>query len=128
MTSPSAVAIEDLHPALCQNLRRRKHICSVGVATQRDDRSVFEQKKYVADSALFALLDELLLQAEAGSVVDGAELDEGDHWASAYIESSFFFVASSSGWRLGEFQLGACPTATINGNSYCVQNTGRLPK
>jgi hypothetical protein len=36
---------------------------------------VFKQQKYVADFFFFAQGDQLLLQAEAGGVVDSAELD-----------------------------------------------------
>ena len=39
---------------------------------------MFKQKKDVADLFFFSQGDELLLQAEAGGVVDGAELDQGD--------------------------------------------------
>ena len=40
---------------------------------------MFEQKKNVANLSVLAQLDQPFLQAEAGSVVDGAELENGDH-------------------------------------------------
>jgi hypothetical protein len=39
---------------------------------------VFEQEQYVADLFFLAQLDQLLLQAEARGVINGAELDQGD--------------------------------------------------
>jgi hypothetical protein len=41
---------------------------------------VFEQKQDIADLFFFAERDQLLLQAEACGVVDGAELDDRDHF------------------------------------------------
>jgi hypothetical protein len=43
---------------------------------------MFEQKQNIADLIFFAQVDELPLQAQAGSVIDGAELDESDHTKS----------------------------------------------
>ena len=40
---------------------------------------MFEQQQDVADAAFFAQFDEALLQAQAGGVVDGAELEDRDH-------------------------------------------------
>jgi hypothetical protein len=39
---------------------------------------VFEQKQDISDLLRFAQFYQLLLQAQAGSVVDGAELNDGD--------------------------------------------------
>ena len=52
--------------------------CLLAVAAESDDRRMFEQQQDVADASFFAQLDQALLQAEAGGVVDGAELEDGD--------------------------------------------------
>ena len=46
----------------------------LGVASQGDDRRVFEQEKNVADAPFLAQFHQALLQAQAGSVVNRAEL------------------------------------------------------
>jgi len=46
---------------------------------------VFEKKQDVADLALLAHLDELLLQVQSGRVVERAELKNGDHFSSYYF-------------------------------------------
>jgi hypothetical protein len=40
---------------------------------------VFEEQKDIANTAFFAQVNEALLQAQADSVVDGAELEHGNH-------------------------------------------------
>lgn len=74
----AAVAFEKLDAALLQQIGRADHIRSLGVAAERDNRRVLEQKEDVADLVVFAEGDELLLQAKAGWVVDGVELDYRD--------------------------------------------------
>ena len=74
----SAVAFEKLDAALGEEFGRSDHVGGFRVAAQGDDRRVFEQQQDVADLLFFAQCDELLLQAQAGGVVDGAELDDGD--------------------------------------------------
>ena len=76
----AAVAFEALDSALGEPFRRRDHVGSFGIAAQRDDRLVLEQQKHVADFFFFAQSDKLLLQAQARGVIDGAELDDGDHF------------------------------------------------
>jgi hypothetical protein len=39
---------------------------------------MFEQKEDVADTAFLAQFDQALLQAQAGGVIHGAELEDGD--------------------------------------------------
>jgi hypothetical protein len=39
---------------------------------------MFEQQKSIADATVFAKRDQLLLQAEPGCVINGAELEDGD--------------------------------------------------
>ena len=46
------------------------------VAAESDDGRVFEQQKDVADAAFLAQFDEVFLQAQAGCVVDRAELED----------------------------------------------------
>ena len=43
---------------------------------------MFEQKQHVADASGFAEFDQFLLDAQSGSVVDTAELKDGDHLES----------------------------------------------
>jgi len=74
----AAVAFEQFDAALFQKLGRRDHVRALCVAAQRDDWGVFEQEEDVADLFFFAQSHELLLQAQAGGVIDGAELDDGD--------------------------------------------------
>jgi hypothetical protein len=40
---------------------------------------MFEQQQDIADAVFFAQFDEAQLQAQAGGVVDGAELEDGNH-------------------------------------------------
>ena len=75
----AAVAFEDFYAAEGQLLSRQQDVCRFGIATQRDDWRVLEQEQYVADAAGFAEFDQFLLDAQAGSVVDAAELEDGDH-------------------------------------------------
>ena len=72
----AAVAFVQLDAALGEEFGGGNYIRGVGVAAQRNDWFVFEQEKDVADLFFFAQGDQLLLQAEAGGVVDGAELDD----------------------------------------------------
>jgi hypothetical protein len=41
---------------------------------------VLEQKKSVANSAVFAKPNQLFLKTQAGGVVNGSELEDGDHF------------------------------------------------
>ena len=72
----AAVAFEQLDAALGKEFGRSDYVCGFRVAAERDDRRVFEQEQDIADLFFFAQRDQLLLQAQAGGVVDGAELDE----------------------------------------------------
>ena len=74
----AAVAFEELNAALGKEFGRGDYVRGFGVAAERDDGRVFEQEQDVADFFFFAQGDELLLQAQAGGVVDGAELDDRD--------------------------------------------------
>ena len=71
----TAVAFEELDTSLGEELGGRNYIRRFRVAAQCDDWRVFEQEKHVADLFFFAEGDELLLQAKARGVINGAELD-----------------------------------------------------
>jgi len=74
----AAVALEEFDAALGEEFGGCDYVRSFGVAAQRDYWLVFEQKQDIADFLFFAQSDELLLQAKACGVVDGAELEDGD--------------------------------------------------
>jgi hypothetical protein len=43
---------------------------------------VLEKEKNVADAALLPRIDQILLQAEGGSVIEQAELKSGNQWVT----------------------------------------------
>ena len=49
------------------------------VAAESDDGRMFEQQQDIADAVFLAQFDEALLQAQAGGVIERAELEDGDH-------------------------------------------------
>ena len=57
----AAVAFEKLNAALGKQLGRGDDVCSFRITAERNDRSVFEQKKNVANFFFFAKTYELLL-------------------------------------------------------------------
>lgn len=59
----TAVAFEELNPALGPEFGRGDYVCGFGIAAEGDDRRVLEQKQDVADLFFLAQSDELLLQA-----------------------------------------------------------------
>src|ERR1700733_15887715 len=71
----AAVAFEDLDAALGKQFRRRDHVFRFRVAAERDHGRVLEQEQNIADLLLLTQSDQLLLQAQARGVIDGAELD-----------------------------------------------------
>src|SRR5258708_29357849 len=75
----AAVAFEDLDSAQSQLVGRQQDVGRLRVASQGDDRRVLEQEQHVADASGFAEFDQFLLDAQSGSVVDAAELEDGDH-------------------------------------------------
>ena len=75
----AAVAFEEFDPTLLQEFRRGEYVRGFGIAAQGDYRFVLQQEKDVADFFFFAEGDQLLLQFQAGGVIDSAELDNGDH-------------------------------------------------
>ena len=48
------VGFEEFDAALGQEFGARDHVCGFGVASEGDDRRVFEQEKHVADFFFFA--------------------------------------------------------------------------
>jgi hypothetical protein len=77
----SAIALEHLDPASGQNFRRSQHIGRLGIAPERNDGSVFQQQQHVADPGRLAQINQFLLQAKAGSVIELTEFDDGNHVA-----------------------------------------------
>jgi hypothetical protein len=77
------VAFKKFDAALGEEFRGGSHISGFGVAPESDDRRVFEQEQDVANLFRFAQLDELLLEAETGGVVNRAELDDSDQIRTA---------------------------------------------
>ena len=75
----AAVTLEYFHAPPGQQLGRGHDVLLLAVAAESDDRRVFEQQQDIADAAFFAQVDEALLQAEAGGVVNRSELEDGDH-------------------------------------------------
>src|SRR5580704_11026018 len=75
----AAVAFEDFYAALREKFGGSDYVGGFGVATERDYRLVLQEEKDVADFFFFAQGDQLLLQAETRGVVDGAELENGNH-------------------------------------------------
>jgi hypothetical protein len=71
----AAVAFEKFDAALGEEFGRGDYIGRFCVTAQRNDRLVLEQKQDVANLFFFSEIDQLLLQAQAGGVVNGAELD-----------------------------------------------------
>ena len=80
----ASVALEHLDTLFSKFFRRSNHIRTVGVSAKSDDWTVLEQKQYVANSALFAQVDQPLLQAQSGGVINCSELDDGDHVSHLY--------------------------------------------
>lgn len=74
----AAIAFEKLDAALGKEFGRGDDVRGFGVTAKRDDRLVLKQEENVADFFFFAQGNELPLELEAGGVVDGAELDDGD--------------------------------------------------
>src|SRR5580658_855450 len=59
----TTIAIKDFDAAHRELLVRHNHVGSFCVPTKCDDGSVFEQQQNIANEAIFAKLNELLLQA-----------------------------------------------------------------
>jgi hypothetical protein len=86
----AAVAFEELNAALGEEFARGDNVNSFRIAAEADDGRVFEQEQDVADSFFLAQGDELLLQAKAGRVVNGAELNDGDQRFAFFLETRCF--------------------------------------
>src|SRR6185437_9288694 len=77
VTTP--IAFENLDPALRERLRRRHDVLRMRIAPERDHGSVLEQKQHVSYPSLFAKFDQAFLQAQAGRVINRAELENRNH-------------------------------------------------
>jgi hypothetical protein len=75
----AAIALEYFDSALGQKLGGGEDVLRMGIAPQSDDRCVLKKEKHVFDSALLAQCHQLLLETEAGRIVNRAELEDGDH-------------------------------------------------
>ena len=75
----AAIALEQLDAASGKLVGRRKHIGNLGVAPESDDGSALEQQQHIADLSPLAQIDQPLLQAQTFGIVEGAELDDGNH-------------------------------------------------
>ena len=71
----AAVAFEELDSALGEGFGRSDYVCCFRVTSQCNDGFMFEQQQDIANLVSFAQVDQLLLQAQAGGIVNGAELD-----------------------------------------------------
>jgi hypothetical protein len=58
-----AITLENLYATLRKLLAGGNNVSNFRVSSERDDRGVFQQQENVADKAIFAKLDQLLLQA-----------------------------------------------------------------
>jgi len=71
----AAVAIEALNAASSEQFVRCDYVRGFGVAAERDHRRVLEQQQGIADASFLSQVDQLLLQAKAGGVIERAELE-----------------------------------------------------
>ena len=78
---PSAITLEHFYSTLGKELRRSKNVFPLCIAAQGNDCRMFEQKQNVADAAFLAQFHQALLQAQAGRVVNRAELEDGNQGA-----------------------------------------------
>src|SRR6185369_7404447 len=75
---PAAVAFEYLHAPMGEQFGRRNDILPAGIAAKSNHGRMFEEEEDVTDAAFLAQFDQAPLQAQAGGVVHGAELEDGD--------------------------------------------------
>jgi hypothetical protein len=71
----AAIAFEEIDTAFLQDIARCDYVGGFGIAAQSDHRGVLEEEKNISYFFFFAERYELLLQPEAGRVVDSSELD-----------------------------------------------------
>ncbi len=74
----STIAFMNFHAPLGEEFGRSDNILGFSVATKSDNRGVLQKKEYIADAALFAKRHQLFLQAEAGRVIERADLENRD--------------------------------------------------
>ncbi len=62
---------------------------------------MLEQQEYIADTAFFAKRNEAFLEAQASSVIDGSELENGDrHFENRYGYAFMFKDTPARGQAL----------------------------
>jgi len=75
----TSIALEDFNATVRQKFRRGENILRMRIPPHSDDRRVLKQQKRVSDATFFAQCDQLLLESYARRVINGAELEDGDH-------------------------------------------------
>jgi hypothetical protein len=75
----TAIAFEYFNSAGRQRFGRSEHVGGLGIASERDDGRVLEEKEDVSDLSGFAKVDQPLLQAQAVRISDHAKLNDGNH-------------------------------------------------
>jgi hypothetical protein len=81
----AAVDLEQLDAALGQKLGRRQYMIELSIASQGDDRLVFQKEQSVVDAASLAKLHQRPLQVKRGVIRDQAEMENVDHEAALSI-------------------------------------------
>ena len=74
----AAIAFEDFDTALGELFGRSENVLRFGISPQRDHWRVLKQKKNVADKAIFAQIDQPLLQLQTSGVIHNVKLDDRD--------------------------------------------------
>ena len=75
----ATIAVEELDGLFRQQLLRGQKIFATGVAAEGDYGGVLQQRQRISDSAFFAQINQRLLQTQSGGVINGAELENGNH-------------------------------------------------
>ena len=73
-----AIAFVNFDLTLSEKFRRHENISGLGIAAKSNDRSVLKQQQYIAYLAMFSQLDHSPLEVKAGSVIDGAQLEDAN--------------------------------------------------
>jgi hypothetical protein len=76
----TTVRLEKLDAASIEFFLRQENVVLLGITPQRDNRLVLQQEKHVPNLAFFSQVDELLLDAQPGGVIDSAELYDRNHF------------------------------------------------
>src|SRR5439155_2241420 len=74
----AAVAFVHFDLPLNKELSRHENIPGFGIAAKSYDRSVLKQQEHIAYLTIFSQLDHSPLEVKAGSVIDGAQLEDAN--------------------------------------------------